>query len=374
MNNQIDEWLAKICTEIDHHIYERSLEFWGSLLVILAGEDLILQGVAGSGKSFFASLLSPLASLFQSHIYHAEANACTATLSIQVSPLCLRSSYQKLALASTSASPLSLPSFSFVEAQTLAQTLPFAPNVLDILLDWQADQKINAKQFVAYINVVKASAYYNNRSTVSLADISVLQLFCPNAPRARQQADSGMDAEMSRLEAELETELASQQHLRKLRHFSLVVKGQESATCRFLYQGEESHLLLSSYQQMLIHKERFISIQFYQPSGYGLAARPFKESFRLVDDFTLMDVNGHYYELLSEQVRPLRRLSALSLEYFNAQLDAILQRMFEQTSLPPTAGDNIFMPHSPKPTEGDTEAGLMLRIKAVKEKIFIKRE
>ncbi|NIZ40577.1 hypothetical protein PVA45_03505 [Entomospira entomophila] len=319
------EWIAEILSDIEMVLYERKQEFALCLVVLLAGEECIITGDAGVGKSFIRNILDQLQPFFsQFHLFEGEKEGMFI---INIPELKEEESWYKLMTQRQDDLQLRLPEFSFIDALQESKQIALEESIVPVLMAMRVKERWSARQFRAYIQVLAISALYNQRELIGQDDLYLLQLLGVTHVGGYLQEDSSeIEKELINLEQEVDQHY-HQQYLRKLKHFQLMVKGQELETCRFLYEGEESHMALSSYQQLLIHKERFIAVSFYQPMGYGLSPKQFKESFKLSDEFTLIDTHGHYYELLTEQATAVRRLSVLSKQYLQAQLDALLQKM-----------------------------------------------
>ncbi|NIZ46926.1 hypothetical protein PVA44_03380 [Entomospira nematocerorum] len=319
------EWVQATLTEVESVVYERKQEFALCLAVLLAGEECILSGDVGVGKSFIKNILDQLKPFF-SHFYLYEEER-DGLFVINIPGLQEEQSWYKLMTNRSCEFQLRVPEFSFIDCQKEGKKILLEDLLVPIIMNMRLKEGWNARQFMAYMQILAISAVYNERTFISQDDLYLLQLLgVINVDAYFQEDSSFIEKELLSLEQEVEQHF-HQQYLRKLKHFQLMVKGQELETCRFLYEGEESHMPISSYQQLLIHKERFINISFYQPMGYGLSPRQFKESFKLSDEFTLVDTQGYYYELLTEQATAVRRLPLLSKQYLQAQLDALLQKM-----------------------------------------------
>ncbi|NIZ18577.1 hypothetical protein [Entomospira culicis] len=371
----VGAWMALVQEQITPMIYERREQFLLALLVILSGKHLGLRGRRGVGKSFFTQLLEPLTPFagYPSITELASDASFDNALVVEVSGLTQENSLMQMVHDRLRTWALPIPEFSLVSVIEEARSVPIPAEILSILTKSALELGISARDWADYIDVMTVSAYYNEREIVDWADVSVVRKLGFAVPMVSENGQySLIDKELTLLELDLENQYRQQQSARKLRRFSLMIKGQESETCRFLYNGEESHMLLSSYQQLLIHRDRYISLSFYQPSGYGLAARPFKESFKLSDDFTLVDSEGRYYELLTEQIPATRHLSLLTQQYIGAQLDAILQKLLEIAKSQHKEIKNIFLVEELGSTGIAPEVhdyNIMHRIRAIKAKI-----
>lgn len=360
----INQWLKTVLGEIDSFIYEREQDFVLSLLVVLSGNDLVMIGESGVGKTFFKKLLIPIASSFPVDIIESN-NDEKNYRSIRVSSLQQENSFIRLVNQRAITHKLTLPNFSLKDTLIEIKKITLRDEIVDSVLKLRKDLGWSAQEWMFFIDLLATSAYYNQRSQVDWSDLLICHVWGVPVLLCEDVFWRSIDEELHKVEKDLDVLLSKQQGVRKVRQFPLTLKGETVQACRFLYRSEESYLLLSAYQQLYVQKEYCSNVTFYQPSGYGLEPTPFREDFKLLDLFTLVDLDGNAYELLTEQVLSMHNTYTDRTKLIQ-RVDDVLYKMFEYSKSEMLSNIFIFNINYFKIYDGNV---FIQRIEAIKAKL-----
>jgi energy-coupling factor transporter ATP-binding protein EcfA2 len=381
--------------------YEQDDALVLGLLVWLSGVPLIIGGHAGSGKS---TLLNALKSFNPQHKRAFPSFTATTTqanekgVMVWLQSVVLSTSYAKFWSTPFGTIPQVAVSIEWHWIEQQAQVV-LTEQVINLLQQVrlaleQGGLRLSLKRWHFVVQVLKTAALIEQRFEVTSEDLWLLPYIIDNHPHyrepiyqrvasilsptkvsAQEQQLEGWMKQVADIQRDMNQTLADNPHtLERLKEFLLELRGKEEPTYRLLYEGEESHLKVDDYQQ-LVGASGYRMVSLYQPSAVlGVSPRVERVEMKLTDDFILVNKEGQSYFLLTQTITLPAYFSLLQRSYFEQQLDAVTLQLFEareQESVSVPLGlAAVLSPITGESHSGQLYEEILSCIKSCREKLY----
>lgn len=385
---------------LNNEFYDQNDAICLGLLVWLSDVPLILGGSAGSGKSSLIKAFHSLAPQVQKT--HPAITSSTTQANEQGVMVWMKVCRMPISYADVWAN--SAPKvvetegidWLWAQQQTSVGISDLVLNQLEqvrVALE-QGGLWLSLKRWGFVMRILKTAALVQQRHEVISEDLWLLPYIIDNHVRYRAPVhqrvasvlmpSGGVSrqcqlevwlAEIDGLESDIEQTLNETPHtVERLKEFKLELRGQDTATYRLLYSGEESHLRKDDYQRLTVGAA-LREVNLYQPQAVlGVSPRVERVAMKLMDSLTLVDSTGQSYFLLTQSITLPAHFSSVQAAYFQQQLDALTLRIFEdsqQEQLSEVVGlaallSPIVMSMS---DEEEQYERVLMRIKKCKEKV-----